>query len=413
MLLVRRPRVIAARKVLEARRVALVDDVAAGRIERILALRFARLGDVVFTTPALRVLANALPDARIDYCTSRACAPLVAHHPTVSEVLTFDPGPHHPTYLLRRRGLGREIARRRYDLAVIFESDHPTRYMLEHLCRAAGVRHVVSRSSYIGERLSSRGARHSCDKHMKLLSMLGLAPDDRSYDLFYSAADAGSAGRFLSTQRVPAPSDANSAGRPRRPRLVGFQPGCHYSRWPGARMLLGLRHKFHKTWPEQRWTELGRLVCSQLHARVVLMGAGYEQRIAERIARGIAAPHGLEPIVAAGSTSVGMLAALLDRMDLVFSVDTGTMHMAAALGVPTVALFGPTDQRHHGPYRRPESAVVLTSGVDCSPCFKPRRKQCKENVCMTEIRAEQALEAGVALLERTGMERAARAEEGQ
>ena len=178
-------------------------------------------------------------------------------------------------------------------------------------------------------------------------------------------------------------------------------------------MLLGLRHKFHKTWPEQRWTELGRLVCSQLHARVVLMGAGYEQRIAERIARGIAAPHALEPIVAAGATSVGMLAALLDRMDLVFSVDTGTMHMAAALGVPTVALFGPTDQRHHGPYRRPESAVVLTSGMDCSPCFKPRRKQCKENVCMTEIHAEQVFEAGVALLERIEMERAARAEEGQ
>ena len=410
MLLVRRPRVIAARKVLEARRVALVDDLHAGRIERILALRFARLGDVVFTTPALRVLANALPDARIDYCTSRACAPLVAHHPTVSEVLTFDAGPHHPTYLLRRRGLGREIARRRYDLAVIFESDHPTRYMLEHLCRAAGVRHVVSRSSYIGERLASGDARHSCDKHMKLLSMLGLAPDDRSYDLFYSAADAGAAARFLSAQGVPAPSGANSAGRP---RLIGFQPGCHYSRWPGARMLLGLRHKFHKTWTEQRWTELGQLVCSQLHARVVLMGAGYEQRIAERIAHGINAPRGLEPIVAAGATSVGMLAALLDRMDLVFSVDTGTMHMAAALGVPTVALFGPTDRRHHGPYRRPESTVVLTSGVDCSPCFKSRRKRCKENVCMTEIRAEQALEAGVALLERTGMERATRAEEGQ
>jgi ADP-heptose:LPS heptosyltransferase len=413
MLLVRRPRVMAAAEVLEARRAALVDDVQAGRIERILALRFARLGDVVFTTPALRVLADALPDARIDYCTSRPCAPLVAHHPTASEVLTFDPGPHHPTYLLRRRGLGREIARRRYDLAVIFESDHPTRYMLEHLCRTAGVRHVVSRSSYVGERLSKGGTRHSCEQHMKLLSMLGLAPGERSYELFYSAADAGAAARFLSAQQVSPPFDADSDGRPRHPRLVGFQPGCHYSRWPGARMLLGLRHKFHKTWSEERWTELGRLVCSRLRARVVLMGAGYERRIAERIAGGIHAPRGLEPIVAAGSTSVGMLAALLDRMDLVFSVDTGTMHMAAALGVPTVALFGPTDHEHHGPYRRAESTFVLRSGAECSPCFKRRRKQCKENVCMTEIRAEQAFEAGVALLERIEMERAAPASEGQ
>jgi ADP-heptose:LPS heptosyltransferase len=173
-------------------------------------------------------------------------------------------------------------------------------------------------------------------------------------------------------------------------------------------MLEGLRHKFYKTWPEEHWVELGRLVGSRLHARAVLMGAGYERRIAERIAREIQAPRGLEPIVAAGATSVGMLAALLDRMDLVFSVDTGTMHMAAALGVPTVAFFGPTDHLHHGPYRRPESTVVLTSGVDCSPCFKPRRKLCKANVCMTEIQAEQALETGMALLERVEVERADR-----
>jgi len=323
-------------------------------------------------------------------------------------VLTFDPGPHHPTYLLRRRGLGREIARRRYDLAVIFESDHPTRYMLEQLCRTAGVRHVLSRSSYLGERLSKGGTRHSCERHMKLLSMLGFAPDERSYELFYSTDDAGRAARFLSAQQLPPPSDADPAAPP---RLVGFQPGCHYSRWPGARMLEGLRHKFSKTWPEEHWAELGRLVCSRLHARVVLMGAGYERRIAERIAREIHAPRGLEPIVAAGATSVGMLAALLDRMDLIFSVDTGTMHMATALGVPTVALFGPTDWMHHGPYRRPESTVILTSDVDCSPCFKPRRKLCKGNVCMTEIQAEQAFEEGAALLERIETERAARAAE--
>jgi ADP-heptose:LPS heptosyltransferase len=405
MLLVRKPRVMAASEVLEARRAALVDDVQAGRIERILALRFARLGDVVFTTPALRVLADALPDTRIDYCTSRACAALVAHHPSVSEVLTFDPGLHHPAYLLRKHRLGREIARRRYDLAVIFESDHPTRYMLERLCRTAGVRHVVSRSSYVGESLSRGGTRHSCERHMKLLTMLGLAPGESSYELFYSAADAGRASRFLGAQGVPPPSDSAAS-----PRLVGFQPGCHYSRWPGARTLLGLRHKFHKTWPEERWAELGRLVCSRLRARVVLMGAGYERILAERIARGIHAPRGLEPIIAAGATSVGMLAALLDRMNLVFSVDTGTMHMAAALGVPTVALFGPTDQEHHGPYRRPQSTIVVSSGVECSPCSKPRRKRCKANVCMTEIHGEQVFEAGVALLERIEKDRAARPE---
>ena len=230
MLLVRRPRIIAEPEVLEARRAALVEDIQTRRIERILVLRFARLGDVLFTTPSLRVLAGALPDARIDYCTSRACAPLVAHHPTVSEVLTFDPGPHHPTYLLRRRRLRREIAQRQYDLAVIFESDHPTRYMLEQLCRRAGVRHVVSRSSYVGESLSKGGTRHSCERHMKLLTMLGLAPGDRSYELFYSAADAGRASRFLSAHGVPPPSDVDSAAPPRLDNRT-YPPGSSGIPW--------------------------------------------------------------------------------------------------------------------------------------------------------------------------------------
>ena len=103
------------------RSAALLEDLRAGRIRRVLAARFARLGDVLFTTPALRALAAALPEARIDYLTTRGCRDLVAQHPAVADLLLFERGAHRPGFLVRRRALRREIEERRYDLAVVFE----------------------------------------------------------------------------------------------------------------------------------------------------------------------------------------------------------------------------------------------------------------------------------------------------
>jgi heptosyltransferase-2 len=391
MAFLRSPERIASPSVLETRRRALAGDARAGRVRRVLAVRFNRLGDVVFTTPALSLLAEKLPGVRIDYLTSGAARALVSQHPAVAEVLRFDPGRHRPGHLRRRARLRREIAARGYDLALVFESDRPTRNMLERLCRAAGVRHVVSRSSYLAPP-GAPGAQHSCEKHMQLLSMLDLAPDERSYELFPPPDDAARAEVFLREHGV-------DAAATERPLLVGVQAGCHYSRVPEWLLrAIRLRHKFHKAWPYARWSEVGQLLCDGLGARVVLTGAAGERSIAEGIARGIRAPGGLEPIVAAGETSVGVLAALVARMDLFLSIDTGTMHMAAALGVPTVALFGPTNPGHHGPYRRPDSSVVLRSGVDCSPCRKSLRKACTLNRCMTELSAQRVFEVGHTLV---------------
>lgn len=378
----------------EARREALVADVRAGGVRRILAVRFARLGDVVFTTPALELLAEGLPAARIDYLTSGAGHDLVSGHPAVTEVLRFDPGRHRPGYRARRAALGREIAARGYDLVLVFESDRPTRDMLERLAREAGVPHVVSRSSFVPGP-SDFPAPHSCEKHLRLLTMLGLPVVPRPYALFPDAEDLARVDAWL--------ADRGHGPAPSRPPLVGIQAGCHYSRVPPWLLRrVGLRHKFHKAWPYERWSEVGTLLADRLGARVVLTGAAGERRIAEGVARAVRAPRELAPIVAAGETSVGMLVALLRRTDLFLSIDTGTMHIATALGVPTVALFGPTDVAHHGPYGRPGTSVVLRTGIACSPCKKPVRKACRANVCMTGIAPEQVVDAGRKLLARAG-----------
>jgi ADP-heptose:LPS heptosyltransferase len=86
------------------------------------------------------------------------------------------------------------------------------------------------------------------------------------------------------------------------------------------------------------------------------------------------------------------------RTDVFVSIDTGTMHLAAALGVPTVALFGPTDSAHHGPYGQRGTARVVRSGIACSPCKKPARKACTLNRCLAELEPKQVLAAVEELL---------------
>jgi ADP-heptose:LPS heptosyltransferase len=371
-------------------REALIAAVRGGAIRRVLAVRFARLGDIVFTLPALEVLREGLPDARIDYLTSGAGRDLVAPHPAISEVLRFEAGWHQPGKRARRSRLVQELKAGRYDLMLVFESDRPTRELLARLAGEAGIPHVVSRSRFEAPP-DDPPAHHSCEKHLRLLTMLGLPPEPRPYALHVGEQDRARVDRWLAER---------GHGGEGAPPLVGLQAGCHYSRVPAWLLRrIGLRHKFHKAWPYPRWSAVGQLLADGLGARVVLTGAAGERRIAEGIAAGIRVPAGLAPLVAAGETTVGMLAALIERTELFLSIDTGTMHMASALGVPTVALFGPTDPGHHGPFGAPATTRLLRSGAPCSPCKKPVRKACRANVCMTDLTPEQVVAAGRALLD--------------
>jgi ADP-heptose:LPS heptosyltransferase len=228
---------------------------------------------------------------------------------------------------------------------------------------------------------------------MQLLAMLGLEGDARPYRVSPSPEAQARAGDLLAQRGF-------DAAAPDRPRLVGIQAGCHYSRFPEWLLRrVGLRHKFHKAWPYAGWSQVGSLLAAELGARVVLTGVRGERSLAQGIAAAIRAPAGLEPIVAAGDTDVATLIALVARTDLFLSIDTGPMHLAAALGIPTVGLFGPTNPRHHGPWGEPGRSVVLRTGIACSPCAKPVRRACPVNACLTELSPRRVFEAGRDLLE--------------
>jgi ADP-heptose:LPS heptosyltransferase len=161
------------------------------------------------------------------------------------------------------------------------------------------------------------------------------------------------------------------------------------------------RKKFRRTdlrcWPEERWEELVRTMHEENgRLQFVLFGGPKERQANDRIAsrlRSVAPNLGFLLADAAGRTDLVLAAALLERFSLFVSTDTGPLHMAAALGVPFVGLYGPTRFDETRPFPADPVGTVLRHTRPCQPCYGTRdQRKCKDNVCMRGIEAKEVVD---------------------
>lgn len=140
-----------------------------------------------------------------------------------------------------------------------------------------------------------------------------------------------------------------------------------------------------KCWPTDRYAALADRLISEFHASVILFGSPGEREVAERIA----AQMRHRPVMLAGQTSIGDLPALFSRCRLFIGNDSGAMHVAAAVGLPVVAIFGPTDPFGTSPAT--ERLSLVQEKVSCSPCFL---RHCPvDHRCMTRVSFDQVYAA--------------------
>lgn len=157
---------------------------------------------------------------------------------------------------------------------------------------------------------------------------------------------------------------------------IGFSPGASF----GAA----------KRWIPERYSAVGDLLGRQDGARIAILGARDERPLADAVAAGMRAPaRNL-----CGQTTTAEMVGVLSRLRLLVTGDSGPMHVAAALGVPVVAVFGPTDWRETAPFTGAHRLV--REPVHCSPC---KLRECPiDHRCMTRIGADRVLDAARALL---------------
>lgn len=308
---------------------------------RILVKEVNWLGDLVMTVPALRALRRAFPHARLAVLVRQELASFFDGTRWIDEVIGYRVR-RSLAGLADRRRVVAGIRRDRFDLAILF----PRSFEAALWARLAG---VPWRVGYVADRrgplLTHRAVRddavlrqHQVHDYLHLLrATLGIVGDPAA-----SAVDV--------EPRHRASMDAwLAAHRRRRGPLLALAPAAAYG--PA------------KEWPAARWTALADRLGERHGAECVLIGAPSERaRCAE-----IAAATRQGALVAAGETSVGQMMALLARCDGFAGNDSGAAHVAGALGLPTVALFGSTDpQRTAPPGGRTR---VLYHRLDCSPCM--------------------------------------------
>lgn len=159
--------------------------------------------------------------------------------------------------------------------------------------------------------------------------------------------------------------------------LIVFNPGAAYG--PSKR------------WPAQKYAELALLFQERKEATVLIIGSSDEVEVAESISSFLAK----KPLNLAGKTNLRLLAGLLSHVSLFVSNDSGALHIANALKIPVVALFGPTAPRQTGPFQQP--ATIIKKEVPCWPC---RYRECPfDHRCMMKIEPEEVYEAGQKFLQ--------------
>lgn len=352
---------------------------ADGPPTRVLAIRPDHLGDLLLTTPALRLLRSTLPEAQITLLAGTWNAEAAHHLPAVNEVLTLD----FPWFDRRPRGLPwepygllrREAARLRglhFDAAIILRHDF---WFGAALAAAAEIPCRVGYDlpetrQFLTNAVPFPGERHEVRQAFELVGA-AFAPANRGApgpaEFETTGEERAAASRWLRE---------HEAGRP----LVAVHPGA------GAAV---------KLWRAERFGELVRALHDRHGAAVVLTGGLGERPLVEQIA----AHSGGQALALLGAP-LGKLAAVLQHCSLAIGVDSGIMHLAAAVGAPTVRLFGPVSSARFGPWGEPERHRVIRADLPCVPCerldFPP--DELPFHPCVRSIRVEQVVDAASSLL---------------
>jgi heptosyltransferase-2 len=330
------------------------------QVNRILLRGVNWVGDTVLSYPTVQQLKTFFPKSHLAVLIPSYLVDLWKTFPYVDEIIPFQ----------KKGGIGsiwedlnlsQSLKERNFDLAVILPRSFrsalhiylariPIRIGYQDEWRSLFLTHGIRRTKEILH-------VHRVYYYQKLLEPLGKIEDPPSPQIFLREEDRKWADQALKDLGI-------LEGKP----LIGMNPGATY----------GLA----KCWNPDRFGEVGKRLSEKWQARILLFGKEEERPIVHEILRHM----GTKGIDLTGKTGLLQLAALMERCALLVTNDTGTMHVATAVGTRVVALFGSTPPLTTGPWG--DGHVIVKKDVDCSPCWKrvcPTDHRCMELITVDEV----------------------------
>ena len=356
----------------------------------ILLIRLRLVGDVVFTTPAIRALRLRYPDARLLYLVEPAAAPVVTHNPHLTRVITV---PHSRGWRRLRDDLrvARELRAERCDLVIDFHGGPRSAWLAWASGAPRRVGYDIQGRAWmyttVVHRPRSLHPRHSVENQWDLLAAV-------------DPAFAGGADRTAHpVEMAVTPADGAAAAAKLARHGIGTAAA---TRETLIVLHVSAGNPFRR-WPEQAFADVAAGLVRQSPDRRVLVTAGPSDREAvQRVVGAARAQAGgaAAQVIDAGDFSLADLRAVLDRSALYIGGDSGPLHIASTSGVPIVGLYGPTLAERSAPWRRPAIATVSVDAgaLPCRPCDQ---RVCAPGDfrCLTSIEAGTVLGAAERILE--------------
>jgi N-acetylglucosaminyldiphosphoundecaprenol N-acetyl-beta-D-mannosaminyltransferase len=404
--------------------------------DRILIVQLADIGDLIVSTPALAALRAARPDAHITLLTSVHAAPVVEGMGLVNEIVTFDKTTFNSsTSLFRPGSLRRILALGRYDVVVFFH--HFTLWLgtlkFALIALATRAKRRVGLDNGNGWFLTDRlpdggfGAKHQAQYWLDLVGVFGADTSPRpavvrkeelkvkslklkelpvtSYQLPERGKGKGER-RKLKAEEAAETETGRSQLETRNSKLI-----TRNSKLETENSALSTQHSalsiavhpgsggysLARRWEAANFAAVADALAAEYGAQIVLVGGRGDDTDA------VKAAMKNEPLDLSGQTSLPQLAGVLGQCDLFIGADSGVMHLAAAAGVPVVAVFGPSNADAWHPWQPGGKVAVVRSAPECSPCSYVGqgvglREGCAARTCMRMVTPAMVLRAARQIL---------------
>lgn len=336
---------------------------------KILIVKLSAIGDVVHSLPVLYALRDKFPSAHISWLVEEAASSLLHDHPLLDRLIVS----RRKSWLKALGHAGnrkRAISEMKSFIHELRDTEYDIVLDLHGLLKSGLLIFLVRGKRKIGYARGDEGSsiflnekitpydieKHAILRYMNLAIHLGAQPNGYYFPIPISSADKESIKRMLERERIEGP-------------FIAINP---VAKWDS------------KLWDKKKFALLADFCIKELRLSVIFTGGKEDdaeiQSIMEQMQE--------VALNFCGRTNLKELAYLYSLSQVMVTTDTGPMHIAAAVGTPVVALFGPTAPWRTGPFGG--GHIVIRKKLPCSPCFK---KRCTGLRCMREIEVEEVLQA--------------------
>lgn len=309
------------------------------------------LGDTLWASPAIKALRQSYPNAYIAVLTSPVGKEVLRHSPHLNDIFVFTPS-FRLLSLLKKKQL---------TTLLVF---HTSQRAALPFCFFTGAREIIGTHGinkgldFILTTALEPTYVHEVVRRLEIVAQVGAKTSDPSLEMHIDEQDNAQASSFLNKHAIPSYLP-----------IIGIHPGA--------------KDRF-KQWDPECFIDVGNRLVQYTGCRIIVTGNPSENALMTHIASRIQGA-----IAMTDSLSIHTFAALVKKFSVMISNDTGPMHIAFAMGTPTVALFTPTDPQLCGPYFA-ERATVIEKKRTCAPCL---RKKCNEPFCLLQISPDEVYQA--------------------